>query len=126
MASLIFGCGYLGMRVAERWLASGEKVFAVTRREARAADKQRARAAERRRRELRDRVARTESEIEAAECAWEANNTQSAEPEILRDGARMQELTRDRRELEWKLRELYDEWERLGGELDALESNTPV
>lgn len=38
MASLIFGCGYLGMRVAERWLASGEKVFAVTRREARAAE----------------------------------------------------------------------------------------
>ena len=95
-------------------------------RAARAADKQRARASERRRRELRDRVARTESEIEASECAWEANNIQSAEPEILRDGARMQELTRDRRELEWKLRELYDEWERLGGELDALESNTPA
>jgi nucleoside-diphosphate-sugar epimerase len=31
MAKLIFGCGYLGLRVARRWLAGGEAVFAVTR-----------------------------------------------------------------------------------------------
>ncbi len=31
MAKLIFGCGYLGRRVAERWQAAGENVFAVTR-----------------------------------------------------------------------------------------------
>jgi len=31
MAKLIFGCGYLGSRVATRWHAAGEKVYAVTR-----------------------------------------------------------------------------------------------
>ena len=31
MAKLIFGCGYLGLRVARLWLAAGETVFAVTR-----------------------------------------------------------------------------------------------
>lgn len=34
---LIVGCGYLGMRVAERWLAAGDRVFAVTRTAARGA-----------------------------------------------------------------------------------------
>jgi nucleoside-diphosphate-sugar epimerase len=32
MAKLIFGCGYLGSRVAQRWLARGDEVHAVTRR----------------------------------------------------------------------------------------------
>lgn len=31
MTRLIFGCGYLGNRVAERWLDAGERVVAVTR-----------------------------------------------------------------------------------------------
>ncbi len=31
MAKIIFGCGYLGSRVAERWQAAGEEVYAVTR-----------------------------------------------------------------------------------------------
>ena len=31
MAKLIFGCGYLGLRVARRWLALGHEVWAVTR-----------------------------------------------------------------------------------------------
>ncbi len=31
MAKLIFGCGYLGSRVAKRWLSAGEAVYAVTR-----------------------------------------------------------------------------------------------
>ncbi len=31
MAKLIFGCGYLGMRVARLWRAAGERVYAVTR-----------------------------------------------------------------------------------------------
>ncbi len=31
MAKLIFGCGYLGLRVAQRWLAKRETVVAVTR-----------------------------------------------------------------------------------------------
>jgi nucleoside-diphosphate-sugar epimerase len=31
MAKLIFGCGYLGLRVARLWLAAGDKVYAVTR-----------------------------------------------------------------------------------------------
>jgi len=37
-ARLIVGCGYLGARVAERWQASGSKVFAITRSPARAAE----------------------------------------------------------------------------------------
>ena len=28
---LIVGCGYLGQRVADRWLQSGSNVFAITR-----------------------------------------------------------------------------------------------
>ncbi|HEX4146118.1 MAG TPA: SDR family oxidoreductase [Pirellulales bacterium] len=36
MAKLIFGCGYLGRRVADRWLAAGETVHVVTRSAARA------------------------------------------------------------------------------------------
>ncbi|MBX9787548.1 MAG: NAD-dependent epimerase/dehydratase family protein [Pirellulales bacterium] len=35
---LIFGCGYLGARVARRWLAAGDRVLAVTRSAERAAD----------------------------------------------------------------------------------------
>ena len=31
MAKLIFGCGYLGLRVARLWQAGGDKVYAVTR-----------------------------------------------------------------------------------------------
>ncbi|MGD9720300.1 MAG: NAD-dependent epimerase/dehydratase family protein [Pirellulales bacterium] len=30
-SNLIFGCGYLGQRVARRWIAAGQRVFAVTR-----------------------------------------------------------------------------------------------
>ena len=36
MAKLVFGCGYLGHRVADRWLAAGETVYVVTRSAARA------------------------------------------------------------------------------------------
>ena len=35
---LIIGCGYLGARVARRWLAAGDRVLAVTRSTARAAE----------------------------------------------------------------------------------------
>lgn len=35
---LIFGCGYLGRRVADRWLAAGQSVMGVTRSERRAAE----------------------------------------------------------------------------------------
>jgi nucleoside-diphosphate-sugar epimerase len=35
---LIIGCGYLGTRVAERWLAAGHEVWAMTRSEPRAAE----------------------------------------------------------------------------------------
>jgi nucleoside-diphosphate-sugar epimerase len=38
MANLIFGCGYLGRRVARLWTAAGEQVFAVTRSPLRAAE----------------------------------------------------------------------------------------
>jgi len=38
MAKLIFGCGYLGLRVARLWLAARERVFAVTRTAERAAE----------------------------------------------------------------------------------------
>jgi len=31
MSKLVFGCGYLGRRVAESWSAAGEEVFVVTR-----------------------------------------------------------------------------------------------
>ena len=36
MTKLVFGCGYLGLRVAQRWLASGDVVHVVTRNEQRA------------------------------------------------------------------------------------------
>jgi nucleoside-diphosphate-sugar epimerase len=36
MRKLIVGCGYLGLRVAERWLRDGDEVFATTRSDARA------------------------------------------------------------------------------------------
>lgn len=39
---LVVGCGYLGHRVAERWLAAGDTVFAVTRSSQRASQFQRA------------------------------------------------------------------------------------
>jgi nucleoside-diphosphate-sugar epimerase len=35
---LVVGCGYLGTRVADRWLAAGSRVFGITRRESRAAE----------------------------------------------------------------------------------------
>ncbi len=38
MAKLIFGCGYVGIRVARRWLDDGARVFAVTRKPARATE----------------------------------------------------------------------------------------
>ncbi|MEM6656213.1 MAG: SDR family oxidoreductase [Planctomycetota bacterium] len=38
MERLIIGCGYLGRRVAERWLAAGDRVYAATRSEQRAAE----------------------------------------------------------------------------------------
>lgn len=38
MANLIFGCGYLGRRVAESWVAAGQQVAAVTRGPDRAAE----------------------------------------------------------------------------------------
>ena len=38
MAKLLFGCGYLGGRVAGLWRAAGESVYAVTRTPARAAE----------------------------------------------------------------------------------------
>jgi len=38
MAKLILGCGYLGKRVAARWRAAGEPVYALTRSLARAAE----------------------------------------------------------------------------------------
>ena len=37
-SKLIIGCGYLGTRVAERWLAAGHEVWAMTRSEPRAAE----------------------------------------------------------------------------------------
>ena len=37
MAKLIFGCGYLGSRVADLWRAAGDEVYAVTRSAQRAA-----------------------------------------------------------------------------------------
>ena len=41
MAKLIFGCGYLGERVARRWQSGGHEVAVVTRSRERAADFQR-------------------------------------------------------------------------------------
>jgi nucleoside-diphosphate-sugar epimerase len=38
MAKLVFGCGYLGRRVAQLWKSAGEEVFAVTRSPKRAAE----------------------------------------------------------------------------------------
>lgn len=41
MKRLIFGCGYLGGRVAQRWLKEGDEVFGVTRRAGRLAELER-------------------------------------------------------------------------------------
>jgi nucleoside-diphosphate-sugar epimerase len=41
MERLIFGCGYLGTRVAKRWLEAGDTVFAVTRSTGRTAELER-------------------------------------------------------------------------------------
>ena len=38
MAKLIIGCGYVGFRVARRWQARGDQVFALTRKPARVAE----------------------------------------------------------------------------------------
>src|SRR5437870_9959304 len=38
MAKLIFGCGYLGLQVAQLWRAAGHTVFAVTRSTSRATE----------------------------------------------------------------------------------------
>jgi nucleoside-diphosphate-sugar epimerase len=38
MTKLIFGCGYLGRRVARQWREAGQRVMAVTRSDCRAAD----------------------------------------------------------------------------------------
>jgi|SRR4051812_24577859 nucleoside-diphosphate-sugar epimerase len=38
MSKLIFGCGYLGQRVARRWLDAGDEVYVTTRSEARGAE----------------------------------------------------------------------------------------
>jgi len=35
---LIFGCGYLGARVAQRWVDAGDRVYAITRSDQRTAD----------------------------------------------------------------------------------------
>jgi nucleoside-diphosphate-sugar epimerase len=35
---LVLGCGYLGLRVAARWVADGDTVFAVTRSSEKACD----------------------------------------------------------------------------------------
>ena len=35
MIRLIFGCGYLGLRVAKKWIASGDSVYSITRTKAR-------------------------------------------------------------------------------------------
>jgi ATP-binding cassette subfamily F protein 3 len=94
-------------------------------RAARAAEKEVRRERERKLRGLRNELERTESEIEDTERAWEANNTLSSDPEALRDGTRMQELTRARRELEWKLADLNEAWERLGHELETMEAAEP-
>jgi nucleoside-diphosphate-sugar epimerase len=42
MSRLIFGCGYLGLRVARRWLEQGQTVYAVTRSAQRGAELARA------------------------------------------------------------------------------------
>ena len=36
MSKLVFGCGYLGLRVARRWVEAGETVYALTRSDRRA------------------------------------------------------------------------------------------
>ena len=38
MRALIFGCGYLGQRLAEQWVAEGHEIHATTRNQQRAAD----------------------------------------------------------------------------------------
>ena len=61
-----------------------------------------------------------EQEIEAGEQEVEQLGWLSADPSLVRDGEGRRELELRRRAARERLDELYGEWERLSGELDAL------
>jgi len=81
------------------------------------ADERRAR--ERALRQLRARNQELEAAIERAEARRAEIDRECAQPETARDGARMRELTRERRELETSLAETWAAWEQASAELDA-------
>jgi ATP-binding cassette subfamily F protein 3 len=78
------------------------------------------RSRRKRERELRERVEQVERKVEAAEQELERLGWLSADPALVRDGERMREIELSRRAARGQLDELYTEWERLSGELDAL------
>jgi hypothetical protein len=74
---------------------------------------------------LRARADEAERAIEAAEAERERLAWLCADPAVSRDGERMRALEGERRGLEERIRELYAEWERASGELDAHSAQTP-
>ncbi len=70
----------------------------------------------------RERVSEIESAIETAEAHMEQLDWTSADPELARDGERMRELQRARKEERRALDQLYSEWERISAELEAAEN----
>ena len=71
----------------------------------------------------RERVSEIESAIETAEARMEQLDWKSADPELARDGERMRELQRTRKEGRQALDQLYSEWERISAELEAAEND---
>ncbi len=68
---------------------------------------------------LRARASDAERAIESAETERDRLAWLCADPTVARDGERMRALDGERRALEERIRELYAEWERATGELEA-------
>ncbi len=83
------------------------------------------RQAERERRKRRDKVKRKVEQLEASieehESAHEKLGWRMGDPEVARDPDQLTALQGEREALESIIAESYDEWERLGAELSALE-----
>jgi len=82
-----------------------------------------AREVERDQRKARERAqrqfTRTEGEIQKLEERLEGLSAQLADPEVYRDGERSRQIEEERSAAQEQLDALYQEWERLGAELEA-------
>ena len=82
------------------------------------------RALERDRRKARERVtrqvAKTEADILEREQSIEDAGLRLGDPEVYKDGAKVQGIEAEREALRGEVQGLYQEWERLAAELEAL------